>query len=331
MTDATRQARFRFWFWLIHVIGVLVPRRLRADWRQEWEAELRYRETLLAEWHLLDWRNRFDLVRRSFGAFWDALALQPQRLEDEMFQDIRFGVRRLWKNPGFTLIAVVTLALGIGANAAIFSVVNAVLLRSLPFKEPERLLTVSERNLKKPDAEKSVVNGANFNDWRQQSQSFASLAAYMNWNYNLTGNGEPQRLRAVLVSGEFFRTLGVEAALGRAIAPDDDQEGSDNVVVLSHAFWQSHFGARNEVIGQEILLNNNRHTVVGVMPVGFEFPDARTEIWRPMAISPEQMQNRQGKWLRVIGRLQSGVTATQADAEMQMIAGRLSVAYPASN
>src|SRR5216110_1765780 len=126
--------------WLIGVLGVIVPRRLRADWRQEWEAELRYRELLLADWDNLNWKTRFDLVRRSLGAFWDAMALQPQRLEDEMFQDLRYGVRMLLKHKGFTLVAVLSLALGIGANTALFSVVDAVLLKTLPVAEPETLV-----------------------------------------------------------------------------------------------------------------------------------------------------------------------------------------------
>src|SRR5947207_15459863 len=131
MTNSTPRVRFRFWLWLIRVIGVIVPRRLRADWKQEWEAELRYRELLLADWDKLNWKTKFDLLRRSLGAFWDALLLQPQRLEDEMFQDLRFVLRTLAKNPGFTLTAMLSLIIGIGATSAIFSVVNGVVLRPL--------------------------------------------------------------------------------------------------------------------------------------------------------------------------------------------------------
>jgi len=131
---------FRFCIWLIRVIGVIVPQRLRADWRQEWEAELRHRERLLSEWDRLDWRNKLELLRRSASAFWDALCLQPERWEDEMIQDLRYGARMLLKNRGFTLVVELSLALGIGANQTVFSLLDAVLLKTLPVKEPERLV-----------------------------------------------------------------------------------------------------------------------------------------------------------------------------------------------
>src|SRR5262245_15517269 len=134
MADGIQTTRFRFWLWLIALVGVIVPRRLRADWRQEWEAELRYREELLAEWDNLNWKTKLDLLRRSLGAFRDALLLQPRRLEDEMFQDLRFGARMLLKNKGFTAVAALSLALGVGANTAIFQLLDAVRLRTLPVK-----------------------------------------------------------------------------------------------------------------------------------------------------------------------------------------------------
>src|SRR5207237_542129 len=173
MTDATRTTRFRFWLWLIRIVGVIVPRRLRADWRQEWEAELLYREALLKEWDRLDWRHKLNLLWRSTSAFWDALALLPLRLEDEMFQDLRYGVRMLLKNPGFTAVVILTLALGIGANAALFSVVNGVLLNPLPFPQPEQLVTLHQS---KPNFKTGAIPYPNFRDWQKENQTFSAMA-----------------------------------------------------------------------------------------------------------------------------------------------------------
>src|SRR5262252_6493008 len=173
---------FRFWRWLIRFIGVIVPRRLRARFRQEWEAELEYREALLARWKKLDWGAKLELLRRSSGAFLDALLLQPRRLEDEMFQDLRFGLRMLLKSPGFTLIAALTLALGIGANTALFTIFNAAALRPLPVKDPERIVKVYRKELGKSGREvagsDSMLSYPEYTAFRDNTQVFSSLAAY---------------------------------------------------------------------------------------------------------------------------------------------------------
>src|SRR5215468_2847778 len=174
MTDSTQTTRFRFWFWLIRFIGVIVPRRFRARFRQEWEAELEYREELLARWDRLDWRNKLKLLWRCLGAFWDALWLQPRRLEEDMMQDLRFGFRMLWKNPGFTLIAVLTLALGIGTNTAIFSLLDAVLLKSLPVKRPEQLVALKKAG---PRGASTNFSYPLFERLRDDNQVFTGIIA----------------------------------------------------------------------------------------------------------------------------------------------------------
>src|SRR5262249_34079409 len=174
MANSNATTRFRFWLWLIVLVGVIVPRRLRADWRQEWEAELSYRETLLEAWDQLNWRAKLDLLWHSAGAFADALWLQPRRWEDEMFQDLRFGVRTLLKHKGFTAVAALTLMLGIGANTVIFSVMNAVLLRPIPFPDPDRLVMVwatDQETRRRQDS----TSFPDFMDWREQNQVFAQM------------------------------------------------------------------------------------------------------------------------------------------------------------
>src|SRR5262245_16456763 len=332
MADTNRTTRFRFWFWLIRFIGVIVPRRFRARFRQEWEAELEYREELLARWDRLDWQNKFELLWRSLGAFWDALWLQRQRWEDEMIQDLRFGFRMLLKNPGFTFVAVLTLALGIGANTAIFSVVNAVVSRPLPYPEPERLIRLWESNPGRGWPEFSA-SAPNFADWRKQQTVFEQLAAYEFGVNNFTGSGEPERVATLGVTANLFPTLGTPPALGRNFLPEEEQPGRQRVVILSDGLWQRRFGADPQLIGRQIQLSGESYTVVGVMPPGFQFM-RNTEVWTPLRLDPAVAPwhaNRSHHNIHVIGRLEPGVSLAQAQAAMDVIARQLEQQYPKSN
>jgi putative ABC transport system permease protein len=329
MFDAQKQFSRKPHLWLIALVGVIVPRRLRADWRLEWEAELRNREALLADWDRLDWRGKLDLLRRSASAFWDALWLLPLRWEDEMVQDLRFGVRMLAKNPGFTLMIVFTLALGIGANTAIFSVVDAALLRPLPYKNPERLVMLTESDAQRKDTG-MAVSGPNFSDWRGQAQAFDRLAAFdEEKNFNLTGGESPERVRGAEVSEDFFGALGVAPEVGRAFLPEEMKPGAPPVVALSHALWQRRFNGDRGVIGRAITVDGESVTVVAVMPPHFQYP-AEAEMWKPFASTLGQL-NRSLYLLKVIGKLKPGVTTAQARAEMQTIAQRLERQYPETN
>jgi putative ABC transport system permease protein len=251
-----------------------------------------------------------------------------------VLQDLRYAVRMMANNRGFTAVAVLALALGIGANTIIFSVVDSVLLRSLPYKDADRLVSNWETNLQenhRPDQDAQVAGSANFIDWSSQNQVFADMAAYINWTYNLTGVDDPERIESAVVTGSFFDVLATEPTLGRVIIPDDDQPGKDTVAVLSYGFWQRRFGADPAIIGKTITLNRNSFTVVGVMPNNFKFPDAKVELWVPFGFSPAQKQDRAGKFLKVIARLKPNVKIDQARAAMSAIAGQLEQQYPATN
>lgn len=318
---------------LIQLIGLIVPRRLRGDWRQEWEAELRNRELLLAEWDKLDWRNKLDLLRRSLGAFWDALLLQPRRWEDEMIQDLRFGVRMLLKKPGFTLIALLTLALGIGANTAIFSVVNALVFRPLPFADAERLVWIANTGT---DGRSGVTSRVNtYLDWRTHNQSFSDLAAYYAFSdyesFNLTGSGEPERLSGYFVTQNFLPLLGVQPMLGRNFDESEGQLNSRKVVLLSHGLWQRRFGGERNLVGQTITINDQATLVAGILPPSFDFgsvftPGLRVELLAPFP-AVRQLDGI-GNTLAVIGKLKPGVNLGQARAEFELLNQQLQQANP---
>src|SRR5262245_14341653 len=243
---------FRFWLWLIALVGVIVPRRLRADWRQEWEAELRSREASLAEWDKLNWKTKLDLLRRSLGAFRDALLLQPRRLEDEMFQDLRFGLRMLRKNPGFTAIAVFTLALGIGANTAIFSVVDGVLLKPLPYPEPERLARVFQSITNFP---KAPMSPADFRDYRERNATFESLAGYFRQDLELAQEERTEQLMGIRASSNYFRTLGFQPALSREFTHEEKIPDESTIVILNHDLWRHRFDNDPTIVGKTIRLS----------------------------------------------------------------------------
>jgi len=248
----------------------------------------------------------------------------------DFWQDLRYAARMLVKNPGFTAVAVIALALGIGANTAIFSVVNTVLLRPLPYKDPERLVMVFEDS-SKHGFPRDVPTSANYLDWRDQNQVFDSMAAIAGDSFNLTGVGDPERILGYRVSASLFPMLGISPQLGRWFTPDEDQAGANRVAIMSHRLWQRRFAGDPNIVGKPLTLNGRSVTIVGIMPADFRFHTQEDELWVPIAFSPEEQKNRSTHYLDVMARLKPGVTLSQAQAEMSTIASRLTQQYPDTN
>jgi putative ABC transport system permease protein len=308
MANSNATTRFRFWIWLIRVIGVIVPRRLRADWRQEWEGELQYRETQLTHWDKLDRRAKLALLWHSLGAFADAIWLQPRRMEDEMYQDLRFGARMLLKSRTFTVAAILSLAIGIGANTALFSVVNAVLWRPLPYPGAERLVRVGDWN-----------TAAEFAALKETRRVFDGLAAWSSRDFMLTRRGAPAHLKAHRITPELLPLLGVTPQAGRAFVAEEFRPGSDQVALISDRLWRARFGADPQIIGQEVTLDDRPYTVVGVTPPRFDFfPHA--DLLTPLAFTAEDLR-REGYYnFGIIARLKPGTALEQAQQEVAGIA-----------
>lgn len=335
----------RFIHGLIALIGVIVPRRLRADWRQEWDAELRYREMLLAEWDQLHWRGRLSLFWHSAGALMDALALQPKRLEDEMFQDLRYGWRMLLKHKGFTLVAILSLALGIGANTAQFSLVDTVLLRMLPVTEPERLVLFeweAGRAFRTSGMRGTFIGGSP--DRRQASVFRYEIVDKLRQTYveakdsplsdlfafaplyemTAVADNQSEVVRGQGVSGGYYKGLGVQPILGRPLADADDNLSAPPVVVLSHSYWQERFNGDVSVIGRQLKLNKISFTIIGVTPPGFTGAlqvTERPQVTVPLVFEKDLLGDNSAMskaerpgywWVHLMGRLKPG--ATLADA-----------------
>jgi putative ABC transport system permease protein len=248
---------------------------------------------------------------------------------DTLFQDLRFGLRSLLKNPGFTLVAALALALGIGANTAVFSVVNAVLLRPLAFEKPDQLVMLWETNRAR-GLDRSQASPVISYDWMQQNQVFDGVTVWWYPQVNLTdASNEPARVRTIDVTDNFFTVMGVAPFMGRGFIPGEDKRGAERVVVLSYKLWQSRFGSDPNIIGKSVALDGRSHSVIGVMPQGFNFPE-NTEIWSPLGWDITQ-HNRNARFMEVVARLKPGVTVESAQSEMNALAARLEQEFPKSN
>ena len=249
---------------------------------------------------------------------------------DSFLQDIRFALRSLRKNRGTTIIATLCLALGIGANTAIFSVVRAVLLESLPYRDASRLVRVYETFAFQGQRGTGSVSVLNYKDWRAQQKVFDDLAAYSGTSRDQGDVAEPERLRGVRVSANLFSVLGTRPRRGRTFVEGEDTRGRENVVVLSDGFWNRRFAGDAGLVGRTITLNNTKHTVIGIMPPGFDFPiqSSHNDFWIPLVWSPDEEQSRGSHWLQVVARLRLGVDSSEATAQMGAIAGRLAREFP---
>ena len=241
-------------------------------------------------------------------------------------QDLRYALRSLAKAPGYTAVTLFTLALGIGANSAIFSVVDGVLLRPLPYPEPGRLVVVRETY---GGGEVGSVSGANFLDWKARAHQLQSLAASRGVAVTLLGAGEPEELPAALVSADFFRTLGVEPVLGRGLLPGEDQ-GQGTVVVIGEILWRTRFGADSGILGRTLDLSGTPYTIVGVAPATLGYP-GRTQLWLPLGFGVGQANDRDSHSYDVIGRLKAGATLSVVQDDMSAVARSLTSEYPATN
>ena len=300
------------------------------------DEEVRAHLAMLAEEHLrrgLSREQALAAARRDFGG----VEVNKEAYRDvrgfpwveALGRDLRHTVRQFARSPGFLLTVVLILGLGIGANTAIFSVVHAALLRALPYRNADRLVSVWEYNLQQRHI--NTVSGANLADWQAQGPVFDDLAYSWDEQYTLTGGGPPESLFAYQLSSNFFDVLGASALSGRTFLPDQGQPGRDHVAVLSYRLWQRRFAGDPKVLNRPITLNGQAYTVVGIMPPGFAHPSAITDLWTPLALGPEAWSDRRNHMLRVVGRLRPGVGVSQAQVRMSSLAARLAALYPQTN
>jgi len=248
---------------------------------------------------------------------------------ESLLSDVRYAARNLFRRPGFTIIAVITLALGIGANTAIFSAINALLLKPLPFPELDRVVAVWDK-LPSRGVQRNEVTVANYLDWQSQTQSFEQLALYRWWSANLTGIDPPERIQGFLVTANFLDTTGMKPIMGRNFLPEENQPGKGAVAVITHSLWQRRFGGDPNILNKTITINSITRTVVGVMPERFNFPKG-AEVYAPLPMTPELMKSRGDHSYYVLGRLKPGASIPGAQAELDNITARLEQQFPETN
>jgi putative ABC transport system permease protein len=297
----------------------------RSRMESEMDAELRFHIETFAEDLVRGGMPRQEALRRARLEFGGIERVKEEgreargvRLFDELLQDVRYGGRMLRKSPGFTAVAVLTLALGIGANTAIYSLVDGILLRPLPFAAPQNLVSIT-----------GAFPKGGFVTMREQTQSLDVAAYFEGHEFNLTGRGDPLRLTGALVSAEFFSVLGARPEIGHSFYPGDDEAGRDNYVILSHSLWQQRFGTDPSILGQSIELEGVRRQVIGVMPAEFRFPSAKTQVWLPLHNDPrDTVAYWAGDFMPILGRLRPGSTIPQARAEIRIFQSRVSKLFP---
>jgi putative ABC transport system permease protein len=324
----------------------LMRTRLRGLLRKrsverEMEEELRFHVRMRAEENVRRGMTSDEAERaalRSFGQ-WARIKencrdFKGGGLVEVLLQDVKFGARTLMKNRGFALVAVLTLAIGIGANTAIFSVVEAVLLRALPYRDADRVVLLWENNRLRGKPH-NVVNPGNFFDWREQSASFDEMAAFADQRVGLTGGGEPEEVAAQAATPNLFQLLGARPALGRTLLPGDGEAGREEVAVISHGLWQRRFGSAPDIVGKVVNLDGMGVTVVGVMPPDFKWfikenslSGKPAEMWVPLTLEAQQGEARRGRYLSAAARLKPGVSVAQAQVEMDTVASRIEAEYP---
>ncbi len=259
------------------------------------------------------------------GVFCEVLFNAAAVHADILRQDLRYTVRGLRRTPGFAATAVLVVALGVGANTAAFSLADQALLRPLPFPQSERLVRLWQTV---PGATQLELSPANYADWKSMSHSFAAMGAYNSNAVNLVGQGEPERVDVAMVDSDVLPTLGVQPLLGRLFAADENRDGAGGTLLLSYGLWQRRFGGDPNILGSQLLLNDERYTVIGVMPRTFYFPNRDTQLWTPIRLKADNYVDRNDNWLAAVGRLRPGVTLAQASSEMAVVAAQLERQYP---